>query len=235
MTDVTPEMNRGLSRRRLLRNGLVAGLGAAAAIVAVPALTGVAEASVTDFATSPVNGATYSFTAQPNWWWCATCHALFASDASGSPRGTCAGNPMFYGNHTSSLAGIGSSWEYEVPYGNTGIASVQSKWNWCSACDVLWYSGSNNAGANRCMANSDFSTYVGPHTTGTWNYNVLYGGWGTAGPYLQSNWTWCSACGELFHNGGIEPTGSACPKTFGTTSHTAGSNWNYQLFTPQTR
>ena len=63
MTDVTPETTRAFNRRTLLRNGLVVGLGVAAATVAVPAFTGVAHATSVD--------------SQLGWGWCSKCQALF--------------------------------------------------------------------------------------------------------------------------------------------------------------
>jgi len=236
MTDAAPETTRGLSRRTLLRNGLVTGLGAAAATVAIPALTGVAEAVVLDSATPPGGGSTVSFDAQPNWWWCVLCHALFASDSNGSANGVCPyGNANNgYTRHSSSLNGV-SSWQYNVPYGNPAHTNLQSQWNWCNWCAVLWYSGSNNNGADYCAYNTTVTGQgftVGPHNPGTWNYDVPYGGWTGDGPFLQGNWMWCGQCGELWHNDGSSP--SFCPLALGAGPHAAGTR-NYQLFTPQTR
>jgi hypothetical protein len=45
MGDVTPQSNRGLNRRTVLKRGLLTGVGAAVASVALPTLTGVAQAS----------------------------------------------------------------------------------------------------------------------------------------------------------------------------------------------
>jgi hypothetical protein len=230
MTDVTPETTRGLGRRALLRNGLIAGLGAAAATVAVPALAGVAEAAaVTDHAVPPGGIYAVSFQAQQNWWWCVMCAALFASDSSGSPKGTC---PAGYSQHLSSITGS-SSWEYEVPYNNAAHTNLQPNWNWCSWCQTLWYAGPNNNGADRCAANT-INNKSGSHNPGTWNYDMLYGGWVAGGPFLQGSWAWCSKCGELFYNGATNT--QFCPYYYeGDGSHTVGSNWKYQLFTPQTR
>jgi len=242
MTDVTPGATRGLGRRALLRNGLIVGVGAVAATVAVPTFAGVAEASVTDYAIPPGGGSALAYTAQPNWWWCVLCHALFASDSSGSPNGLCPSNetPGHYGNHYSDAGGV-SSWEYQVPYSNAGHPEMQLYWNWCSLCQSLWYSGSNNEGsegANYCAGNTweddQGGWHIGGHNPGTWIYDVFYGGsWVAAGPYLQASWTWCSQCGELFHNGGPDPSNSACPLALGTENHAVGSNWDYQLFTTQ--
>jgi hypothetical protein len=225
--DATPETSRGFSRRSLLRGGLVAGLGAAVATVAVPALTGVAKAGVSDFATPPGGGSSVAFNTQLNWWWCSQCSALFASDSSGSSTGWCLGSTNTVG-HSSS-----GSWEYEVPYGNVSIADVQPKWNWCSACATLFFEP--NVKNSQCAARE---TANGPlnHFVGTYNYNLPYGGWAAGEPGLQAGWTWCNYCQQLWHSN--PKGGNQCPRglDYGVDiAHAVGSTWSYQLFTPQTR
>lgn len=224
MADVTPRTTRGLSRRTLLRNGLVTGLGVAIATAAVPAFTGVARAaSVTDFGIQPGTGTTFEFSAQTNWWWCNKCSGLFWSNSSGSPAGDCAkdGNP-----HTST-----GSWTYDVPFGNPAITGVQSQWSYCNLCDGLFYGP--NVSESACIGNSTVNPIViGNHHRGTTDYDLLHDGWGGGGPFLQGGWNWCTNCQELFWGG----NGGACPAWLGTQGHLAGSpNTNYQLFTPQTR
>lgn len=223
--DATPEMSQGFKRRTLLRGGLVAGLGAAVATVAVPALTGVAKASVTDFATPPGGGSSVDFNVQLNWWWCSQCSALFASDSKGSSTGWCLGAINQVG-HSSS-----GSWEYEVPFGNPSIADVQPKWNWCSACATLFFQP--NLQNSQCAARNTINGPL-PHFAGTYNYNLPHGGWAAGGPDLQAGWTWCNFCQQLWYPKG----GNLCPRglDYGVDiAHTVGSNWSYQLFTPQTR
>jgi hypothetical protein len=228
MTDVAPETTRGLNRRTLLRNGLITGLGAAVATVAVPALTGVAKAAVNDFAIPPAGGDALQFNAQQNWWFCSQCSALFASDSSGSPTGACLGGPLGDTKHSSS-----GSWEYEVPYANPATTNLQLNWNWCSACATLFFRP--NQANSICVGNTTINPLeLRGHTLGTWIYDLMYNGWTGAGPALQPNWTWCSQCQELWHPSG----GNVCPVSFKTNKrvgHTVGSNWNYQVFTPQTR
>jgi hypothetical protein len=228
--DATPEASRGFSRRTLLRGGLVTGLGAAVATVAVPALTGVAKAGVADYATPPGAGPQTPFTAfnaQQNWWWCPVCSSLFASNPTGENAGVCIGA---LNGHNS-----GGSWEYEVPYGNPAIASVQPKWNWCSACDTLFYAP--NIKNSHCGARIQDGPPVNvlPHLAGAWNYNLPFGGWVAGGPDLQGGWTWCNHCQQLWY----PPRGrNLCPYGILTgiqAGHSVGSTWNYQLFTPQTR
>jgi hypothetical protein len=227
--DATPETSRGFSRRTLLRGGLVAGLGAAAATVAVPALTGVAKAGVSTFATPPGGGSSVTFNTQLNWWWCSQCSSLFASDSSGSSTGWCLGATDYSDGHSSS-----GSWEYEVPYGNPSIADVQPKWNWCRACGTLFFAA--DIKNSQCAARYTEANGVLNHFAGTYNYNLLYGGWAAGGPDLQAGWTWCDYCQQLWHS---NPNGvNLCPRglDYGiNVAHHAGSTWSYQLFTPQAR
>ena len=120
MTDVTPEATRGLNRRTLLRSGLVVGLGAAAATVGVPALTGVAQASGD---------------LQLGWGWCSKCQALFflapASDMDRS-NGVCPAGGM-HGQDTSDIYYMWYGWD-APPTSNSQI-----EWNYCHKCKGLFY------------------------------------------------------------------------------------------------
>jgi hypothetical protein len=233
MTDLTPKPPRGLSRRTLLRNGLVLGAGAAAASLAVPALTGVAVARAdADLgAIQPGTGHIFRFTTQTNWWWCSYCSELFWSDSNGDPNGACAGHLItgieqgFVPTHNSSGSG-----HYYMPHDSPPITDVQSQWSWCSKCDALFwgpYVHSSCCPGN--LLSGAGGLYCGPHTRGSTVYDMLFGGWTTQAAMsisLQGSWTYCNACQGLYWG----QLSGACPATLGQTTHSPGSHTDYQLF-----
>src|SRR5580693_7897800 len=112
MTNETPQAAPGLRRRAFLRNGLLTGLGAVAASVALPALTESAQAEG----------------AQTNWAWCRKCQGFFygpQQSASSCPAG---------GTHNGS-----GSYNYVIVYDYPSTSGVQPNWAWCSKCRGMFY------------------------------------------------------------------------------------------------
>ena len=175
MTDVTPETTRGLSRRTLLRSGLVAGLGAAAATVAVPALTGVAQAATDNL--------------QFGWGWCSKCQALFflapATDMNRS-NGVCPAGGM-HGQDASDIYVLDYDWD-PLP------DNIQNEWNYCNKCKGLFYSPYIEDSA--CPAGGKHSNILN-NELDTYNYALAYDI--SDGRSAQPNWLYCHYCRSLFY------------------------------------
>jgi hypothetical protein len=204
-TPAIPEFNR----RTLLRGGLVAGAGAAVAGLATVGLTGVAEA-MTRPAGRPVKTAALSFQTQFYWAYCWNCECLWYT--GNNTAGVCAyavgylGEP--HGGHIMS-----PSFSYELRYNVTGSGgpSYQAGWDWCSACQCLFYSSVENLSDNYCAA-----AFNGPHKFSGFAYSVLYNDVVTGSS--QGNWWWCNQCQALFSDS--TGVGGWCPNPTGG-QHTA--------------
>jgi len=119
---MTDEIPQGPSRRILLRNGLLAGLGTALVGVAAPALTGTG----TGTARAAVPGSGF----QDSWSWCDKCQGLFYGPFQ--PNSWCPAG----GQHDRS-----ESNDYSLGYGlpSTPGQPQQSGWYWCRKCQGLFY------------------------------------------------------------------------------------------------
>jgi hypothetical protein len=199
MADVTPQPGRGLARRALLRNGLLAGAAAAVASVALPGITGVAQAAMVDAEAINPFGLVSEFTAQTQWWWCKNCSGLFYS-ASRAAAGSC----PFNGYHDPSASSM-----YETPVLTTqdvGAEQYQAQqgWLWCNWCAGLFW-GKGQA-SSHCPGNliSFAPNITGPHNASDGSstymlpYNGSEGGWSNGTPPLQAGWLWCKNCQGLF-------------------------------------
>lgn len=231
MAEVTPPPRRGLARRSLLRNGLLAGAATAAASLVLPGITGVAQASIVEADALGPLGIDIAFNAQTQWWWCRNCSGLFYS-ASGAAAGSC----PFNGHHDPS-----GSWMYETPIVTAqDVAAEQEQaqhgWLWCNWCTGLFY-GPDKSGSH-CPGNLiSFAPYLtGPHNSndGSNTYLLPYsgaeGGWSLADPPLQAGWLWCRNCQGLFHaNSGT--SAGLCPALKTPGAHNgSGSYQSYYLF-----
>src|SRR5262249_29461159 len=122
--------SRGLSRRALIRNGLLVGFGAAAGVAALPELTGTAQAVNTDVTIDIIitgAGGLYSF--QPDWWYCLKCYGLYHSD-NDTAGGVCPAG----GKHQNNT----SYTQYCIPHDGRALSEndllvrgVQPGWRWC--------------------------------------------------------------------------------------------------------
>jgi hypothetical protein len=195
MTDETPVIPE-LNRRMLLRGGLVAGAGLAVAGLGTLGLTRVAEA--------------VTFDTQFYWAYCANCAVLWYTD--NNTAGVCDYAVEYLneprGGHIKS-----PSFSYELRYNvsGTGGPSYQSGWNWCSACQSLFFAADGHAAESACPAAANF----GPHKTGGFAYSALFND--VVSGSSQGGWWWCGQCQGLFN--AADGIGGWCP---GGSAHISG-------------
>lgn len=165
----------GLSRRSVLRGGLLAGAGLATIGTASAVLTGTAKASIAN--------------PQPQWSYCVYCQNMY----HGLFTGQCAANPEG-GNIHEFAAGF---FNYEIYYGSeySNTSNPQGNWNWCSSCACLFHVGGDNGG---CFGQwSGYLQSYQSHLTGAVNYQLNWGGPGASN--LQTGWLYCSYCQVLYY------------------------------------
>jgi hypothetical protein len=209
----TPELERGLGRRALLRNTLIAGAGVAA----------LGAMSI------PLAGTAGAVTYQVDWAWCYHCNALFWATATFENNGLCPGNgggPHLVGetNYTA-MYGVGTSGNP----GDTRSYGQQAGWAYCSKCKIVGLR--SNPGV--CMWNS---TYVlgelrapSKHTYGSTNYAVPFG---NSGDEYQNGWVNCYNCAILYYGHGWGNAAENCAATAFNGQHTPANAWHYQaIFT----
>jgi hypothetical protein len=121
----------GVSRRRVLRGGLLAGAGVVTAGAMSAILTGTARAGTAE--------------PQPGWRWCDYCMGLFWGPSS---RQYCLGNR---GPH---VAGSGTIYDLYIGYGG------QQYWRWCGNCALLFWADSSAANAQAGYCPSNYSHHV---------------------------------------------------------------------------
>jgi hypothetical protein len=193
----------GLSRRSLLRGGVVAG----ASVLAVGAGLAVSgEASAT----------TWIF--QAGWRWCSKCRGLFY--ALNGTMGRCPGG----GGHDETLNGQPASFHYAIwglePGGSDSPTQIfQPGWRWCSKCQGLAFGG--NGGPGWCPAGQRHNH------AGSLNYHIFHDV--LPFPNEQVDWRWCPQCQGLFY--GPHQGSSWCPVNSGT-RHVIGSPWSYMVQFP---
>ena len=214
MEDASHEEDQGLSRRGLLRKGLVVGLGAAGLSVATSALT--AGTALADTGTATHGGTTVTFSLQYGWRCCGLCFNLYFL-ANG---GTCWGIFGPGGTHNAPHEPYTGDTDYGVPIGVASTTSIQSPWRYCVACASLYYGPDQSS--------SFCTTNRGPHSTGSTIYYLPYASWSGTG--LQSGWRFCAHCKVLFWGGQI--ANSDCVSTDGphATIGPVASATNYNLF-----
>jgi hypothetical protein len=195
MTDETPVIPE-LNRRMLLRGGLVAGAGLAVAGLGTFGLSKAAEA--------------VTFDTQPYWAFCHNCAVLWYT--KNNTNGVC----TYALGHGGTGHAKSPSYSYGMWYNvsGTGGPTHQPGWNWCSACQCLFYAANGNAVESVCPATAYFG---GPHKTGGFAYSMLYND-GVDGS-TQGNWWWCGACQALFNSNAGD---GSCPAPNGGGPHVAG-------------
>jgi hypothetical protein len=200
-----------LSRRGLIRNGLLVGLGATAALGALPGLTGTARA--TDY---PGQIAIYIedhfsdlewYSCQEGWWYCLKCLGMYHSD-NDTPGGVCPAG----GQHQNDTNYDQYNIPHDGPSQSYGAAGgVQVGWRWCRKCQGLFWGGAQAESV--CPAG-------GLHviTSGTDVYDAPYGQaeffqQDETDYFLfpgQSGWEYCGLCRGLFYGNGLDFAG-ICP------------------------
>jgi hypothetical protein len=198
---MSDEIPHGLSRRIVLRNGLLAGLGAAVVGVAAPVLTdartGTARAAV---ASTPIE--------QPSWAWCDKCQGLFYGifqSSSWCPAG---------GQHNDS-----ESYIYTLDFGFGSSDGYQAGWAWCDKCQGLFY---------RPFQSSSWCPAGGQHDgSESYNYGMYYNQTSIDenGAGIQSGWAWCDKCQGQFY--GAFQSLSWCPAGG---QHNDSESYNYAVY-----
>jgi hypothetical protein len=180
----------GVSRRSLLRGGLLAGAGLATLGAASGVLTGTAKA-----ATNP----------QPGWGFCIYCSTMWwVADGSSS---ACSGNTP---NKHHSVAN--GSDDYAILFSDadaTPTGNPQSGWTWCKACQGLFWGQTKSLCAGNASQAPGEAEYLNPHVPGSGTNYALYSGGGSTG--IQSGWRWCTQCHLLFWPGINYTDGGSCP------------------------
>jgi hypothetical protein len=218
MTETPSHKNRGLDRRALLRNGLLAGAATAVTGIASQSFTGVAQAASNRTVTRPLP----PLTAQTWWWWCTRCDGLFFG--AGSNEGICWGVWPNLGPHESA-----GDTPFRIPYGNPSYPGLQVGWRWCVRCQLLFWGPEQASSA--CPAVSfqvggtpHGQTKVGPAPHVITN-NTVYDLWmGVPNRFWQDNWRWCNNCQGLFW--GPKQAESACAANPGQ-RHSWGTTGEY--------
>jgi hypothetical protein len=194
----------GISRRSVLRGGLLAGAGVATVGAASAVLTGTANAAASGW--------------QLDWAFCVFCNALWWAK-NPSPSDACPGSGKT-GEH-----GLASGdYVYEVEYGVSGLnnsSDPQPDWRFCTNCCALFWGGFGGA----CWANR-VGISPGPHTAGTTNYDLWWNGSGTD---AQENWRFCGKCSVIFWQGSSQSGTGVCAAASGG-PHFDGSGTVYEMF-----
>jgi hypothetical protein len=182
----------GLSRRGLLRGGVLVGLGAAGLTAASSSLVpGVARAAnSSSFANN--NGEIVSFTYQTDWRYCGLCRNLYYA---GRP-GTCLAS--MYGQHKAgSSTGYGVPDQAPFPNDSSGGAPVQEPWYICANCSCLFWGPDVNG--SFCAA-SQAQVQWNHVSTGSGVYYVMNGTWSQASgsAQIQGGWRYCAGCKVLY-------------------------------------
>lgn len=193
-TDEAPQAIGDISRRSVLRGGLLAGAGVVTVGAASAALTGTAKAATTSGL-------------QSDWAFCVYCSVMYW--VPDTPTSVCVGSPFASAQHA---YGAGN-YDYSIYYGPgpAGDTQPQGLWTWCSKCDGLFWGHDNSLCAGTLGNQSGGPPYViGRHTIGTTtNYWLTYSV--RTGSNPQPYWRWCTCCHLLFWSGPNNTNGGLCP------------------------
>jgi hypothetical protein len=204
----------GFSRRSVLRGGLLAGAGVAAAGAMSAVLTGAAKAATPD--------------PQPGWGYCEYCAAMWWT--AGESGSACPGTNAHGLHHVRS-----GSYNYTQYNGATSGSNPQVNWRWCGFCQGMFWGGFTGL----CYGNVQ-PGYHGPHKAGATNYNLSFneapGLGSTTDP--QAYWRWCGLCSLLYWQGPSGSTAGACAANIGNNGpfgfpfgpHEAGSGTVYDMY-----
>lgn len=203
-----------VSRRLLLRGGLLAGAGAAAVIgLTSISLAGSAQAAPASRARLNSSAAlvpTADAPVQWNWAWCSKCQGFWYNrPASKCPAG---------GTH-----GGKPSYNYGVEYEASLGGNYQAGWSYCIQCAGLFFSQyASTAGACPALKGT------GPHLeTNSYPYSVPV----TSGAFnnAQAGWLWCSQCAGMWY-GPKAYRGGVCPLNGSVFSHNGTKSLPYEMF-----
>jgi hypothetical protein len=207
----------GLSRRGLLRGGVLVGLGAVGLTAASSSLVpGVARATNSSSLANN-NGAYVSFTYQTDWRYCNGCAMLYY----GGRHGICLAN--IYGPHTPGSSTIyGVPDQVPTPDDSSGGAPVQEPWYICAACACLYW-GPGVKGS--FCADSESQVQWNHDPTGSGVYYMMNGTWSQAtnGAEIQGGWRYCLGCESLYWPQSV----SSCMYAFVTKGFDSDAPANY--------
>ncbi len=167
----------GISRRSVLRGGLLAGAGVATVGAMSAICTGTAKASTP----SP----------QYDWGWCQYCSTMWWTP--GQSNSACEGPyaPLRSDGFKSHVVG-GGSYNYGLYNGIPNLVNTsnpQPDWRWCDACQGLFWGGFPGHCAGKGI-NPNTNT-LSPHTQGGTSYDIYLN---TTG---QAYWRFCGLCSLL--------------------------------------
>lgn len=190
-----PSINR-ISRRSLLRGGLLAGAGVATVGAMSAVLTGTAKASTPN--------------PQYGWGFCHYCNVMWYTPGQ---SGSACAYPHSGGRHAVASGSLNYGLHNSMP-GLVNTSDPQPNWSFCSSCQGLFWTG--NLGV--CAGNWNGTVFSG-HVTGRTNYDMYFN---TTG---QAYWRWCTLCSLLYYQGSnSEAPVGACPSAIlsGGASHLGG-------------
>jgi hypothetical protein len=160
-----------ITRRGVLRSGLLAGAGVATVGAASAVLTGTAKAATPE----PQSGWGYCIYCATMWW--VPGRSNSACVGSNSPNGEHnygAGNYNYsiyngpgYNQNTSPQG----NWTYCSDFGLTGTYP-QPYWRWCTQCHLLFWSGAGSRNAGACPKFPPSPST--PHQGGSTNYDAWW-------------------------------------------------------------
>lgn len=198
----------GISRRSVLRGGLLAGAGVATVGAASTVFTETAKAD---------SGR------QPTWLFCPYCRSLWWG--GGNSQGACPATGLTHGTGS-------GDYEYGVDYGIAGLdnnTDPQPGFRFCNQCFGLFWKGR----AGYCYGNVQGGVVGSHHAGSTTDYDLTYGGPNPAITNPQPGWRWCGSCSLIYWQGssGSEAgtcAGNATPSGFGP--HGVGSSTMYWMY-----
>lgn len=198
-TDERQQAIGGISRRGVLRGGLIVGAGMATVGAASAIFTGTAQAS----------------SLQSDWAFCIYCSALWWHNTNSADT-HCPGSPTGY-HQTGS-----GDYNYDVYNGISGLngsSNPQPNWRFCNLCGCLFWGGYGGS----CWGNGR-----GPHNAGSTIYDMYWGGPDSAITNPQYYWRWCGLCSEMFWPGKSGNVGGVCPYDGSNHSAGSGTTyWMY--------
>jgi hypothetical protein len=184
-TDEGRQAIGGISRRSVLRGGLLAGTGLATVGAASAFLTGTARATVG-----------WQF----GWGYCIYCSAMFFTQVS--VFAPCPGSPYNPGQHNTGS----ENYVYQMWHDESGLmnsSNPQPNWRFCDLCDCLFWAG--NAG--HCWGNQ-YGYGSHQQISGSYNYDNY---WASTIPGSQLYWRYCKNCSELYYQGPSGSSAGVCP------------------------
>jgi hypothetical protein len=194
------QQNPGFTRRTMLRNGLLVGVGTAAVVGASVPIARSARAAVTAPASIAPGGSAQE---QFNWVFCSVCNGIFYCGGNHKSRGWCPGG--FDGQPHADTPSSYNSYDYGFFYDGDVGGGWQGDWFWCHICSGMFWGKDGNTSYGVCPSGGGQDTHDGSQS---YNSYLVYSGGPAAG--FQPGWFHCSQCSGLFY-GGTYNFGGTCP------------------------